>query len=141
MNRTVVLAYDGSESARPALQRVVAMSPDKVSITVVCAIETLIRSRVPHGPVVDPIVEHERHNALDQAREELERHDHHPSLLEAIGDLATCVIEAAQRIHADLVVIGSRHRNLAERMLTGSVSTRLAHECPCDLLIAREPTA
>jgi nucleotide-binding universal stress UspA family protein len=138
MTRVVVLAYDGSESAQPPLKRVAEMPSSDVAITVVCAVETLIRSRVPHGPVVDPIVEEQRHHALEEAREELERHGHTPTLLEAIGDPATCIVQVATTTKADLVVVGSRHHNLAERALRGSVSTHLAHECPCDLLIARD---
>jgi nucleotide-binding universal stress UspA family protein len=137
MTRIVVLAYDGSDSARPALERVAAMPPGEVAITVVCAVETLIRSRVPHGPVVDPIVEEQRHQALEQARSELEQRGHQVQLLEGVGDPASCTLEVAKTTKADLVVVGSHHHGLAERALHGSVSTKLAHECPCDLLIAR----
>jgi hypothetical protein len=49
--KNVVLAYDGSQSALPALKRVAEMAPADVSVIVVCAVETLIRSRVPTAPL------------------------------------------------------------------------------------------
>jgi nucleotide-binding universal stress UspA family protein len=134
----IVLGYDGSDSAKQALNRVAEMNAADTAVTVVCAVDTLIRSRVPHGPVVDPIVEEERHEALEAARQTLEKQGHKPTLLEAVGDPATCIIQAATQSDADLVVVGSRNQGLADRVLHGSVSTKLAHECPCDLLIARD---
>jgi nucleotide-binding universal stress UspA family protein len=82
-------------------------------------------------------VEEERHQALEDARAELERRGHTPKLIEAIGDPADCTIQVARTSHADLVVVGSRGRNVAERAVLGSVSSKLAHHCPCDLLIVR----
>lgn len=49
--------------------------------------------------------------------------------------------EVASREDADLVVVGSRGLSRAQRMLIGSVSFRVAHHSPADVLIVRNEHA
>jgi len=45
------------------------------------------------------------------------------------------VVETAGEMRADLIVVGSRHRSLIERLLFRSVSGELVVEAPCDVLV------
>jgi len=38
-------------------------------------------------------------------------------------------------VHADLIVIGTEHKNLVERLLMGSVSSDVVHKVPCDVVV------
>jgi nucleotide-binding universal stress UspA family protein len=38
---------------------------------------------------------------------------------------------------ADVVVVGSRAHNPLERLLLGSVSTKVVHRAPCDAVVVR----
>ena len=42
------------------------------------------------------------------------------------------------RLGIDLVVVGSRHRPLVERLLFGSVSAEVVLKAPCDVLVTAE---
>ena len=47
------------------------------------------------------------------------------------------IVEAAEELAADLIVIGSHGYNQWERLLLGSISNSIVHHAPCSVLIAR----
>ena len=52
---------------------------------------------------------------------------------------ADAILEVAENVGADLVVVGSRGHGVGRRMLRGSVSTKVAHHAPCSVLIVHIP--
>lgn len=54
---------------------------------------------------------------------------------EMSGDPADGILATAEAIKADLIVVGARGLSAAERFVRGSVSTKVAHHSPCDVLI------
>ncbi len=55
------------------------------------------------------------------------------------GDPGSSITAAAQAEHADLVVVGTRGRSGAERMLLGSVSDYVVRHADCPILVVRPP--
>ncbi len=55
--------------------------------------------------------------------------------IEAQGDPGTVILDAAK--DADLVVVGSRGMNPLQRLLLGSVSSKVVHRAHCDVLVVR----
>jgi nucleotide-binding universal stress UspA family protein len=53
------------------------------------------------------------------------------------GRPATAVVDQARRMHADLVVVGSRGHGTIESMLLGSVSAEIVDQAPAPVLVAR----
>jgi nucleotide-binding universal stress UspA family protein len=47
------------------------------------------------------------------------------------------IVETAEEMHADLIVIGSHGYKTWERMLLGSVSNSVVHHAPCSVLVVR----
>jgi nucleotide-binding universal stress UspA family protein len=47
------------------------------------------------------------------------------------------IIDVAETIGADLIVVGNQGMTGAKRFLLGSVPNRIAHHTPCDVLIVR----
>lgn len=47
------------------------------------------------------------------------------------------LIDVAERIGAELIVVGSQGMTGAKRYLLGSVPNRIAHNTPCDVLIVK----
>lgn len=58
------------------------------------------------------------------------------------GYAATALLAAAAEIEADLIAVGSHGTSRAVGIALGSVATRLIHEAPCSVLVARgDPAA
>jgi nucleotide-binding universal stress UspA family protein len=53
------------------------------------------------------------------------------------GDPAEVIIELAEDLDADLVVVGNKGMTGITRFLLGSVPSRVAHHAPCSVLIVR----
>lgn len=47
------------------------------------------------------------------------------------------IIETAEKENADVIVMGTRGLNTAQRWLLGSVSSRVVQHAPCNVLIVR----
>lgn len=54
---------------------------------------------------------------------------------EMTGDPADSILAIAESVKADLIVVGARGLGTVERFLRGSVSTKVAHHSPCDVLV------
>ena len=54
---------------------------------------------------------------------------------EMTGDPADSILAVAESVKADLIVVGARGIGAVQRFLRGSVSTKVAHHSPCDVLI------
>lgn len=55
------------------------------------------------------------------------------------GPAADAIVEAAQRVHADLIVMGTRGHTGLKHVLLGSVAERTVRLAPCPVLTARIP--
>lgn len=134
--RNVVVAYDGSDGARAALARAAEIADrDGSSLTLVEAVSGKVPSPAPGGP---PLAKPEKRA---MARDDLNR---------AIGTLsrellaagwviggppASGIVTVAEDIGADLIVTGSRGRGALTGAVLGSVSTKILHSAPCDVLV------
>jgi nucleotide-binding universal stress UspA family protein len=73
--------------------------------------------------------------SLDTAVEEVQP----ASSLFVAGDPARTLVEEIEEHDATLVAVGSGGHRRAVGMLIGTVGTRLLHEAPCSVLVARAP--
>ena len=55
------------------------------------------------------------------------------------GSPESRIVETAEAIHPDLIVLGSHGYSRWERLLLGSVSDSVVHHAPCSVLIVRPP--
>ncbi len=61
------------------------------------------------------------------------RREVRPALLQ--GDPARTIIQEADRLDVDLIVIGKRHHGMLERFLLGSVSEAVVHQTHRPVLV------
>jgi nucleotide-binding universal stress UspA family protein len=133
----IVVGYDGSDHAKKALERAVALA-DGGTVTLVSA-AGVVQTPTVHGstnPSLHEDVE-EADRELAEAKGILESKGVTVELVEARGDPAEAICEAAKEAGADLAVVGTRGRNVTARLLQGSVSTKVVHHAPCDVLVVR----
>jgi nucleotide-binding universal stress UspA family protein len=117
--RRIIVGYDGSEASRRALDAAADLASYGSTLSVV----TVRNGEV--GPDVARGAREQLHQRLVQAR-------YH----ERAGEPAEQLIEAAESIDADLVVVGRRNRSPL-RTLLGSVSSRVVRRAHCDVLVVR----
>jgi nucleotide-binding universal stress UspA family protein len=131
----IVVGYDGSESAKRALERASSIATDQDQVLVVAAAESHARAAITEGAHLDPSEIQRRRNDLDEAQAFLSERGIQAETIEAQGDPGAVIVEAAE--NADLVIVGTRGLNPIQRILLGSVSSKVVHRAGCDVLVVR----
>ena len=131
----VVVGYDGSEPAKRALERAAALAGEQGQLVVVVAAEPRYQPGITEGAHLDPSEVHRRRRDLEEARSLVSGRGIQVETVEAQGDPGTAILEAATDV--DLIVVGSRGLNPVERLLLGSVSTKVVHRAESDVLVVR----
>lgn len=123
--RSVLLAYDDSPRAQEALTRVVAIvSPDTlVTVITVVALE----SGCPRSAPVSPERLDWQWRTLTAATTYLREHGIRPFIEAAVGNPALAILETAQALDVDLVVLGGGDSQKWRQLL---------HGIDCDVLLA-----
>ena len=143
---SIVVGTDGSETASKAVTRAAELAAaSSATLSIVSAFR----------PVPPERLRNERAGAPDDiayvvnSREDV---DHLLSvakkLAQSIGansvrteavdsDPSEALIDVAERVSADLIVVGSKGMTGAKRFILGSVPNRVAHHTPCDVLIVK----
>jgi len=143
----IIVAYDGTEPAKRALERAADMAKAFDAAVIVTSVASLLHS----GPRADQ--QYELHSPASSGPE-IQRDslaDHEAELSDATaflaergieaepvaisGDPASAIVSLAESRNADLVVVGTREAGLAERVVRHSVSQQVAKKVRCDLLI------
>jgi nucleotide-binding universal stress UspA family protein len=131
----ILVAYDGSESARRALKQAAELV-DGGELSVISVAEIL--PHVGHVPgMVIPEFEAERKQNLSDALGILEQRGVKAQAVQRRGDPAAMILDEAEKEDIGLIVIGTRGLNGAKRLLLGSVSTHVMHHAPCNVLVVR----
>jgi nucleotide-binding universal stress UspA family protein len=142
--RHVVVAYDFSPSADRALELAIetAQRDARIVLHVVAAIPH--EFGLPFAPVHK--VDYEYAEYVQQQLGERTRaafgafapaHEIHFFVHARIGGPASQILQLAEEVGADLILIGSHGRTGVDRALLGSVSEKVAREARCPVLVAR----
>jgi nucleotide-binding universal stress UspA family protein len=131
---TIVIGYDGSESAGRALERTAELVDNGAEVVLVSAIHPLVgKGGMPFDPLEKE--DHDRHLRTAEAR--LAELGVKVRTVEGVGDPARLIADQAKEVDADLIVVGNEHKNLLERLIMGSVGSGVAHRAECDVLVVR----
>lgn len=133
MHRAVVVGFDGSPAATRGLNRA-ADAVGTAGALIVVIVEPELYSR---GLLSESLLEPTEIAASDlaqQAREQLPANAGHITVIRR-GDPADELMAVAREHEADLIVIGRRGRDVAARVLMGSVAARIVTRAPCDVLV------
>jgi nucleotide-binding universal stress UspA family protein len=114
----------------------VQLSANGASISVISVAEELPQFGRAAAMLV-PEEDEERRRELFEAKTALSERGIDAKLIERVGDPAAKIIDEAEQEQADLVVMGSRGLNTAQRWLLGSVSTKVVQHAPCNVFVVR----
>ena len=133
MNR-ILLAYDGSEPARRALEQTIELAQCfNASVGVISVVPARSSTHA-----VDPWDDRTVHaQILVDARRLLREAGIEAELLEPGGDPAKVIERVAEERGYDTIVIGTRRLNGLSRALHGSVSDHVASHATTTVVVAR----
>jgi nucleotide-binding universal stress UspA family protein len=137
--RQILLAYDGSDGAKAALDRVAAVATSESIVTVITVIpfESVGASPDP----IKPELRDWQWQALTEATALLARRGVRAFIEAAAGNPAPVIEEVARTLDADLVVLGSGHnRWWATTLKRRSIRQTLLRTLGCDALVVAAPS-
>jgi nucleotide-binding universal stress UspA family protein len=134
--RQIVIAYDGSQGARAAAERVAAIVTSETVVTVITVIPSEPIEAKPDS--VDTDQSEWQWNSLAEATALLRSHGIRPFIEAVAGDVAHTIRETAHALNADLVVLGRdqsewQHPSVERPTVWGQVLQQLE----CDTLVVR----
>lgn len=142
---TIVVGFDGSDNARRALETAMELVSEEGVVHVVTAFH--MRSAAQTAEMMASLPEEFRgaFDLMEGPRTHL--HDAE-ALLEHRGvgheghlvedEPASAILDVAEEVGADLVVVGSRGLGRVARFLRGSVSTRVASHAKTSFLVVTD---
>lgn len=140
MYKKILVAYDGSDGSKKALERGVKTAQlHKAEINVIW-----VQSKLPHYPETISEVKQEQNGAIAFANK-LEKEVHHFSNKVNYpikfsfhqGHTTKTIVTVAEKEHYDLIIVGSTgHSNLWGRLL-GHTADMISENAHCDVLIVR----
>jgi len=145
MFKSIVVGTDGSDTATQAVREAVELAQAVgAKIELVCAYE----------PVPEHRLKEERRDAPEDLQWAINRReDVEATLAEAAdvareasvpvneyarqGDPADAILDVAEELDSDLIIVGNKGMTGARRFLLGSVPNKVSHHAPCSVLIVR----
>jgi len=156
---TIVVGYAGSAASERALERVAELAEALRARLVVVSVSRSSRlpatvpepetvlvpglagGAIPPGPML-PKAEQERpapkelaQRQLEQARMTLARRQVEAEYVAEVGPPAERLLEVAEQLDADLLVVGSREHGLVERLLARPIEKTVARQAHRDVLL------
>jgi nucleotide-binding universal stress UspA family protein len=141
----ILVGTDGSDEAAAAYQFLQLLPlPQEATIHVISAVhvQPVIPGHHATWQTMERLFEYQReaaHHAVQQAAQSLMREGIDVTTSVPTGDPASQILQAADALEVDLVVVGSRGLTGLEGFLLGSVARSVAKRCQRPVLVARVP--
>jgi nucleotide-binding universal stress UspA family protein len=145
--KSIVLATDGSPSAKEATLRAVELAAALDATLVVVAVEPVAvpaYSYYGYSEVVTELarLEHEQvDEVLARARSVADEAGVRCEVVHAAGTVSDEICAVAAKHRARMIVIGAHGWGRVRRLLHGSVSSAVLHDAPCPVLVVRADQA
>ncbi len=142
----VLMATDGTETAIEAAKRALQLLRSEVEILWVTVIQNyedpLEMAGGFEGPLLTPEEAEQEflreqangQNAFEHAKAALGR-EAEVRLVPTDSDPGHAIVEIANELHPDLIVLGSHEKGFFLRLLAGSVSEYVVRHAPCPVLV------
>lgn len=146
----ILLAADGtaqSEAATKTVARFKLSDGDEIKIVTVIdmAVPSIINSQPEFMPTTTAEIEQIAHQSAEKVLETTKARVRGIVSNENIqiyteilfGSPDSRIVETAEEMNADLIIVGSHGYNRWERLLLGSVSDSVVRHAPCSVLVVR----
>jgi nucleotide-binding universal stress UspA family protein len=143
--RSIVVGTDGSETAAKAVDAAIELARlSGAALEIVSAYEPVsslrLREEARQAPPDLQWMINRRADVdatLGQAADRARDGGVTPQTHAREGDPADAILDVAEELAADLIVVGNRGMTGAKRFLLGSVPNRVSHHAPCAVMIIR----
>ena len=140
MYKKIVVGTDGSPTAGVALDHAIGLAKATGAVVHIVNAYRATTTLAALGPGFVPtpdfdVMEEDARRVCAEAAEIARAAGLDVVTHTAEGDPADALVNVAEHEDADLIVVGNRGMMGARRFLTGSVPNRVAHHCPCNLLV------
>jgi len=136
----VLVAYDGSEPSRKALDRAIEMATshkgEVILLTVTEPVCPLGVTEMDCGKM-DEILRSQTEAILKSVKEELEKRNIKADTVVRVGNPADEIVKCADEAGVDMIVVGSHGRHGARIFFLGSVSSRVASHANRSVVIVK----
>ena len=145
MFRSIVVGTDGSDTAGKAVDAAVELAKlTRARLELVSAYEPVPRVRMREEARQVPAdlqwIVNAREDVdatLAEAAERVGTAGVESRTYPREGDPADAILDVAEELGADLIVVGNKGMTGARRFLLGSVPNKVSHHAPCSVLIIR----
>ena len=141
MAHSIVVGTDGSGHAERALDEAVAIAlRDGAALHIVTAFPdpAVIREKITSGATAHSVnLSEVADSVLTRAAARAQERGVKPETHALESDPAEAIIEIASAQNADLIVVGSRGLSGVQRILLGSVSSKVSEHASCSVMIVR----
>ena len=132
--QNILVAYDGGEPARRALETAVELTTRFGATLAVVSVVPVHAGRAP----IDPWDDRATHDQqLAEARDYLASRGITAEMIEPSGDPARAIERVAEMGRFDTIVVGSRGLDAVSRIFQGSVSEHVATNATATVVVAR----
>ena len=140
----ILLPFDGSDYARHAVESVITMAKEGLSIDVVLAnvqeVANLYELVVAHDPqVIEKVSQAAGYHLLKPAQDMLKKAGIAFESEVRSGDPANTLIDILHSYSCQLVVMGATGASTLRRAMLGSVSNELLHSAGVPVMIVKPP--
>jgi nucleotide-binding universal stress UspA family protein len=143
--KRIVVGTDGSDTASVAVQHATELARTTgAKLDVVSAFEPVPQDRLRNesqqvpGDIAHGVGPREDVNVhLEAAAGQAKEAGVEASTHAREGDPADAILDVAEEIGADLIVVGNKGMTGARRFLLGSVPNKISHHAPCGVYIVR----
>jgi nucleotide-binding universal stress UspA family protein len=138
----ILLAHDGSDHAEKALERAAGITKKtNAELTVIAVTPDLCfpsaELSLSECDTMAKAFAKETEGVLKRVVDTLASQGVTAKTVLENGHVVDKILETAESIGADLIVLGSRGRHGATRLFLGSISSKIAEHAKCDVLIVK----
>ena len=141
MGEAIVVGTDGSDTAKRAVDEAVRLAGALgAELHVVSAFEPLRGAKIAGAPegaakVWQPLPDSQVESTLSQAAAGVRMKNIEVTTHALEKDPADALLEVAEKVGADMIVVGNKGMHSASRFVLGNVPNKVSHRARCNVLI------
>jgi nucleotide-binding universal stress UspA family protein len=137
--KKILVAHDGSQSSEKALKKAFEIAKKfHSSVTVVSVVPELYLSELMEMDrmrIVETLTD-EAGKTMEKVRKRKQEIKSLKTIIRQ-GNPAEEILDAAEKLKADMIVTGSHGRRGAQKFLLGSVSSKIVDHASCSVLVVK----